>query len=246
MSEAEIAGVSPARLRTFAVWSGMAVSLALMLGAGIWGWRLVEREAVGVPIIRAAAGPMRIAPEEPGGDRAEHQGLSVSRIAAGVGEIPLASELYLAPRAADLSVEDLPAPEEPPAPAIDATDLAVAEALGLDAATLIQASAPAGPRPAPRPSTRSTRMAPLPVSGGESVQLGAFPEEDVAAAEWRDLVDRFPDLLEGTERRIERVERDDRTFWRLRAGGFPGLADARRVCAALIAGEAECVPVVRR
>jgi hypothetical protein len=81
--------------------------------------------------------------------------------------------------------------------------------------------------------------------GGEAVQLGAFPEEGLAAAEWRSLLGRFPELLEGTDRRIERVDRDDRTFWRLRAGGFADLADARRVCAALTAGDAECIPVVR-
>ncbi len=151
MSEAETVGASRVPVRTFATWGAAAISVALVVGAGVWGWRLMEREAVGVPIIRAAEGPMRIAPEEPGGDRAEHQGLSVSRIAAGAGEIPLASEVRLAPRAVELTAEDMPAPDVAEPPAIDAMDLAVAEALGLDAATIFKASAPAGPRPLPRP-----------------------------------------------------------------------------------------------
>ncbi len=247
MSEAGTVGTSSVRIRTVAVRAGAAISLSLVVGAGVWGWRLMEREAVGIPIIRAAEGPMRLAPEEPGGDRAEHQGLSVSRIAAGIGEVSPASELRLAPRTVELTPEDLPEPDVPEQPAIDAMDLAVAEALGLDAATIIKASAPVGPRPLPRPATRAAFASVAPaVSPGELVQLGAFPEEQMAAAEWRDLLDRFPDLLEGTDRRIEQVQREDRTFWRLRAGGFADIADARRVCAALTAGQAECIPVVRR
>lgn len=246
MSEAEDIGGTRVSIRTAAARMGVAVSIVLVLGAGVWGWRLVEREVAGIPVIRAAEGPMRIAPEEPGGDQAEHQGLSVSRIAAGVGEIPGASELHLAPRTVELRAEDMPAPPEPPAPAVAATDLAVAEALGLDASALVRASAEVRPRPEPRPRSRSAWGGSATAGVGEVVQLGAFPDEALAVAEWRSLVGRFPDLLEGTERRIERVDREDRTFWRLRAGGFPDLADARRVCAALTAGDAECIPVVRR
>lgn len=243
MSEAEIVGGSRTSIRSLAVWTGAGLSLALVLGASVWGWRLLEREAVGVPIIRAAEGPMRIAPEEPGGDRAEHQGLSVSHIAAGAEEEPLASEVHLAPRELDLAAEDMPQPPQPERPAINATDMAVAEALGLDAAEIFQASAPAGPQIEPRAPRRARTSTP---GGGEAVQLGAFPEEQMAAAEWGNLVRRFPELLEETERRIERVDREERTFWRLRAGGFDDLSDARRVCAALTAGDAECIPVVRR
>ena len=246
MSEAEGIGGTRVSIRTAAARMGVAVSVALILGAGVWSWRLIERQAAGVPVIRAAEGPMRIAPEEPGGDLAEHQGLSVSRIAAGVTGVTRASELRLAPRTVEIRAEDMPAPPEPPPPAIAATDLAVAEALGLDANALVRASAEVRPRPEPRPRSHSGWSGSTAAGGGEVVQLGAFPEEDLAAAEWRTLVGRFPDLLDGTERRIERVDREDRTFWRLRAGGFPDLADARRVCAALTAGDAECIPVVRR
>jgi hypothetical protein len=243
MSEAGIVGGSRARIRKLAVRAGVGISLALVLGAGVWGWRLMEREVVGVPTIRAAEGPMRVAPQEPGGDLAEHQGLSVSRVAAGAGEVALSPEVYLAPRAMEFAAEDMPVDPEAEAPVIDAMDLAVAEALGLDAASLFEASADAGARAEPRRSRRSARVAVA--DGGESVQLGAFPEEALATAEWRSLLGRFPELLEGTDRRIERVDRDSRTFWRLRAGGFADLADARRVCAALTAGDAECIPVVR-
>jgi hypothetical protein len=242
MSEAD--QVPGLRVGTLAGWIGGAVSLALVLGAGVWTWRLMERETAGVPVIRAEQGPMRVAPEKPGGDRAAHQGLSVSHVAAREGEVSLADRLRLAPRGADLAAADMP----PDPDAVAATDLAVAEALGLDTAVLIPASAQIAARPAPRPAPRLRKVdiAATAPSGGEAIQLGAFPTEARAAAGWVDLVTRFPDLLDGTERRLERVERGGRTFWRLRAGGFADLADARRVCAALAAGAAECVPVVRR
>jgi hypothetical protein len=242
MNEAE--QVNGLRVGTLAGWAGGIVSLALVLGAGLWTWRLMERETAGVPLIRAEQGPMRVAPDDPGGDRAAHQGLSVSHVAARKGKIVPADRLRLAPRGSDLAAADMP----PDPDAVAATDLAVAEALGLDTATLIPASAQIAARPAPRPATRvmKAEVAARAPSGGEAIQLGAFPTKERAAAGWVDLVARFPDLLDGTERRLERVERGGRAFWRLRAGGFADLADARRVCAALAAGEAECIPVVRR
>jgi hypothetical protein len=246
MTEAETVGDHRARVCSLARLGGAAISLGLVLGAVGWAWQLLERDTVGVPIIRAADGPMRIAPENPGGDRAKHQGLSVSHIAAGAAQKPPAAELRLAPRSAELASEDMPAVLAAyPAP-IDATDLAVAEALGLDPKALMNANVPVESRPAPRPVVRKTRPLADDVHAGEAVQLGAFSEEHLAASEWINLVGRFPALREGTERRIQRVERGGRTFWRLRAGGFADLADARRVCAALAVGDVECVPVVRR
>lgn len=237
MSEAATVGTGGIRIRTLTRWTGMTLSLGLVLGAGVWGWRLMEREAVGVPVIHAAEGPMRIAPEEPGGNLAEHQGLAVSRIAAREGEEPLANELHLAPRTVELAPSDMPQPRFE-APQIAATDLAVAEALGLDAADLVEVGATP---PARREVARNVSL-----GGDEAVQLGAFPQETLARSAWTALVGKFPDLLEGSEQRIEMVERQGRTFWRLRAGGFSDIADARRVCAALNAGGAECVAVVRR
>lgn len=237
MSDAATVETGGLPIRTLTRLTGMTLSLGLVMGAGVWGWRLMERETVGVPLIHAAEGPMRIAPEEPGGSFAEHQGLAVSRIAAREGEEPLANELHLAPRTVGLAPSDMPQPrlEEPQ---IAATDLAVAEALGLDAADLVEVSAAPPQR---RETVRNVSM-----GGKEAVQLGAFPQEALARSAWTALVGKFPDLLEGSEQRIEMVERQGRTFWRLRAGGFSDIADARRVCAALTAGGAECVPVVVR
>ena len=42
--------------------AGAAVSLALIVGIGIWGYKLIMRDVSGVPVVRAAEGPMRIQP----------------------------------------------------------------------------------------------------------------------------------------------------------------------------------------
>ncbi len=129
---------------TFINWLGAFVSLALIAGLAAWGWQLLQRDVSGVPVITALEGPMRIAPENPGGMVAEHQGLAVNRIPA-VGEAaPGAESVILAPQPVVLTDEDaamsalLPDATEtagaeeytaPPVQDSSPTDLAVMEAL---------------------------------------------------------------------------------------------------------------------
>jgi sporulation related protein len=88
--------------------AGAAVSLLLIGGLAVWGYQLVMRDVSGVPVVRALEGPMRVAPEDPGGQFASHMGLAVNAIAAvGEAEAP-ADRLTLAPRPLELSPEDLP------------------------------------------------------------------------------------------------------------------------------------------
>lgn len=86
--------------------TGALTSLALVVGIGVWGYKLAVRDVTGVPVIRALEGPARIAPEDPGGMLALNQGLAVNRIAAvGTAALP-ADSLTLAPAPAGLSDED--------------------------------------------------------------------------------------------------------------------------------------------
>jgi len=88
---------------------GSLVSVGLVIGLGVWGYKLLVRDVSGVPVIRAAEGPMRVQPEDPGGRQALNQGLSVNAIAA-VGSAGAApDELILAPAPLDLSEDDAPA-----------------------------------------------------------------------------------------------------------------------------------------
>ncbi len=90
--------------------AGAAVSLALVVGIGVWGYKLLVRDVSGIPLVRAVAGEMRVRPENPGGQLAEHQGLSVNTIAAiGEAEKP-ADQVKLAPEQIYLTEEDQPMP----------------------------------------------------------------------------------------------------------------------------------------
>jgi hypothetical protein len=88
--------------------AGAASSVALILGLVVWGYRLAVRDVSGVPVIRALEGPARIAPEDPGGDLAEHVGLSVNAIAGTGLAAPGPERVTLAPEGAGLSEDDLP------------------------------------------------------------------------------------------------------------------------------------------
>ena len=88
--------------------AGAAISLALIVGIGVWGYKLIVRDVSGIPVVRAAIGEMRVRPEEPGGAPAQHQGLAVNTVAAhGAAEDP-ADRLILAPAPLDLTEEDQP------------------------------------------------------------------------------------------------------------------------------------------
>lgn len=133
-------------------WSGGLISLVLIAGTAVWGYKLLVRDVTGVPVVRALEGPMRVAPDDPGGSMAAHQGLAVNRVAAaGTAAGPVES-VILAPAPLNLSAEDVPMPRLPH-PVLDqavprdvaqaddagtvedtpedalATDMAVAEAL---------------------------------------------------------------------------------------------------------------------
>ncbi|GGW22574.1 sporulation protein [Gemmobacter lanyuensis] len=110
-------GAAPApHSRKWVNVAGALVSVAMLLGAGVWGYRIAVRDVMGIPVIKAMEGPMRVAPENPGGTVTAHQGLSVNDVAAVGVATPLPEEIVLAPRPLDLSDEDVAglAPEPPP------------------------------------------------------------------------------------------------------------------------------------
>lgn len=84
-------------------WAGAIVSLGLVVGMAIWAYQLAVRDVSGVPVIRALEGPMRSAPEDPGGLQADHQGLAVNRLAEGAAAAAVPDVLVLAPPPVDLT-----------------------------------------------------------------------------------------------------------------------------------------------
>ncbi len=83
-------------------------------------------------------------------------------------------------------------------------------------------------------------------SGTRMVQLGAYASPEIAAAEWDKLLARFDTYLDQKIRVIQKASSGGRVFYRLRAMGFSDVSDARRLCSALKAENADCIPVTTR
>lgn len=299
---------------------GAAASLALLVGVGVWSYQLLMRDVSGVPVVRAAEGPMRVQPEDPGGHQAQHQGLSVNNVAAeGTAGAP-ADRLILAPAPLELTAEDeavgqpvvaaatpdatAPAEgmteaappvqmgaEEPVPAGQEALQLAAVERLAAQLAEGVEPLGELAPitetapesaqevqvalmaprkvegglgrslRPKLRPASLSsvqpaaaeTAAAGIPEidpnaipAGTRLAQLGAYDSAETARKEWDRLQGKFGEYLEGKDRVVQKAKSGGRTFYRLRAMGFADLSDARRFCSALVAENAECIPVVTR
>jgi len=120
-------------------WAGALLSVLLIVGLATWGWKLWVRDVTGVPVVRALEGPMRVAPDDPGGLASEYQGLTVNRIAEERTDDSMADRVVLAPQPTVLDEEeDLPMAELAPPPALEtlpsldpvaSSDEAVANAL---------------------------------------------------------------------------------------------------------------------
>ncbi|MEM6578152.1 MAG: SPOR domain-containing protein [Pseudomonadota bacterium] len=153
---AQEAGLDPKSILNIV---GALLSLALLIGVGVWSYKLIVRDVSGVPVVRAAEGPIRVQPASPGGQQAQHQGLSVNDVAA-VGEASQpANRLILAPPPLALTAEDTPAEIRPteaqvrreaPAdlsPAAEQDDAVPADAAQAQLAALSAADTPQSPDP---------------------------------------------------------------------------------------------------
>lgn len=317
--------------------AGALTSLVLVVGVGVWGYRLLVRDVSGVPVVRALEGPMREQPGDPGGTAASYQGLAVNAIAAQGTAAKPADRLVLAPRTVALTDEDAPmARAEPKQPetgagtasetgaetasetggsatgkgaASEQTVAALVQELTANVkpisvegggdeklpvatpvAARIEHPAPVDPgilgdavhvanpallnapgvkvslRPMVRPVRAVAGEAPksgevlakasenagldidpdtLP-KGTRLAQLGAYDTPEIARAAWGKVSARFVDYMDGKKRVIQQASSGGRTFYRLRALGFEDLSDARRFCAALVAENADCIPVTVR
>ncbi|MFO1106552.1 MAG: SPOR domain-containing protein [Amaricoccus sp.] len=156
-----VAGLGPDRLIPASVqrWSGAVLFLALVGAMGLWAYRLGTQDAAEVPVIKAMAGPTRVAPQDPGGREAAHQGLEVNAVLAGK-TISVQKEAKAArPEPAALTKEDAPQADlelqaaPPPAPpadlpvSADAAPTAAPVNIQTELAAMVEAAAPAGSEP---------------------------------------------------------------------------------------------------
>ena len=134
-----------ARAQKLVNGAGALVSLGLVAGMCVWGYQLLVRDVSGVPVIEALEGAFRVAPEDPGGMTAPHQGLQVNEIAAVGSAAAPEDEVRLAPGAEPLAEEDQAWGELMNAPVteggegeIDMADAATSEMAMLDEADATQ------------------------------------------------------------------------------------------------------------
>ncbi|MBC7132837.1 MAG: SPOR domain-containing protein [Roseovarius sp.] len=163
--------------------AGAIVSLALIGGISVWGYGVVMRDVSGVPVVRALEGPMREAPEDPGGRSAANQGLSVNRVAAEGTAAPPPDRIIIAPGPLDLMAGDMAVPEQteardeaaPPAAASRPLPQPRPQPADVHLAVLREVATDPDPDPAPAPA-----LAPRPaISGGlgQSLRPRARPAD---------------------------------------------------------------------
>ena len=194
--------------------SAAAISVALMVGVGVWGYKLLVRDVTGIPVVKAMEGDMRVAPENPGGEIASHVGLSVNSVPGEGGAAAPEDRLVLAPSGVGLQAEDLEmtpaaeAAEVTPAPAPEIAE-AVAATLNVEeeapeAETVAALATPVDPN---TPLTAEDVLA-----LADQIAAGAVPMTDLAEGETAPIEvavngvvvdpDIIPDAVPGVRRSL--------------------------------------------
>jgi hypothetical protein len=249
-------------------WIGAALALVVISVLVFWGYRLGQRDASTVPVIRAAREQAKIQPDDPGGAEIAHQDITSYNAGDG-GNAP--SEITFAPppeRPAeeDVAMGALPDGEEetggePAGGPGETEDVAATD----DAGAGPDASAGDGTEQAPeaspaapaRPGDLSQRMAAArraiseeaglasrAAASAVQIQLGAFPDRELTKAEWARIYRANEDILSGRALVVQSTISGGRRFFRLRAGPFKNRIEAQNVCRALQARGQDCLVAV--
>ncbi len=208
-------GMDPATRRLAFIAGGLGATLLLVVG----GWTVIGHRTAAVPVVQADNRPIRVKPENPGG-------LQV----AGANEDILSG-------GSESKVGKLAPPPEAPAPQeLQSPPPVVAASPPAAAAT----PAPAKPVAA-KPDAAPDKHPATPAAKGALVQLAAVNSEDAAKSEWQRLSKRLPDLLGQRKPAFVKAERDGRTLWRVRTGGFSDVAQATSFCEKMRAKGVGCL-----
>ncbi len=200
----------------------------------------VQRGRESAPrVIAAEQGPVRTAPENPGGTT-PYQGLKIYEQPAPPDEesTPAQAEAAKPPPAAPSPKPKAAAPA--PRQAVSAPVSAPKPAAAKPAASKPAAAGPAPAKPAPAPAAAT---APKPVAGGNYVlQIGSYKSEAEANAAWK-LYQRKHPLVGGYAPDIQRADLGSKGVWyRLRIGSFADRDAAGNLCSKLKADGGGCFP----
>ena len=218
------------QIRRMALIAGGAV---VVVALGVGGYSMLAHRPHGVPVIEADSRPLRVKPDNPGGMQvvgAEEQ------IMGGSGT--QADAMAPAPEAPEpqvLRAQIQAARQPPPAPPVALAAPPVVVPPAVSAAPDQRPIAPAVVARAP-----AGRAPPSPTSAGMEVQLAALASEQAAMTEWQQLAKRMPDLMASRHPTVLKAERDGKTFYRLRTGGFADTAQATAFCTQIKAKGGGC------
>jgi hypothetical protein len=200
-------------------------TLLVMIG----GWSLVGHRNATVPVLQADTKPVRVKPDNPGG--LQVSGANVDILSGGVDT----ADGRLAPPP-EAPVPSLTAPPAPGTVTSAAPSLAPLSPAPAATPTALPASSK--PIVAKQAATPEKRQAPPPST--TLVQLAAVRSEEAARSEWERLSKRLPDLLGQHRPAFSKTERDGRTLWRVRTGGFSDASQATAFCERVRAKGASC------
>lgn len=156
--------------------AGALSALALVGAFGWWCWDLAVRDLSGVPVVRALEGPARVAPDEPGGAVASHQGLAINAVQADADE-HRPDRVVLAPRAAGIAPDDAARPT----PTAARAPVAEPAPAGATVTTYtVPVEVPAEPAPEATPEAAEPEVDPIQAALAEA--LGE-PAPDARASE---------------------------------------------------------------
>jgi hypothetical protein len=213
--------MDPATRRLALIAGGLGAALLAIIG----GWSMMNDRSAAIPVIQADGRPVRVKPENPGGMQiagANDDALSGGTATGGdkLGPPPEA------PAPLSLSTP-------PPAPPV-----AVAPPVPVPAPVKPVVEKPVVPAEKRTASTAAER--PAPGAKAAQVQLAAVSSEEAARAEWQRMEKRMPELFGPRQPAFSKTERNGRTLWRLRTGGFSDTAQATAFCERVRAKGAGC------
>ena len=251
--------------------ASLFLALLILVGLGIYVISGRKQDGSGefkrpedAPLIAADAGPYKLAPTDPGG--AVVAGVDDSIAAAGRGDnpgsaidtaaVPEEPLARTASSGAELPTDLLPPPRvvapaaKVPAPAVPPPVKAAVVAPPKVAVPVVQpvADKPKPTKPQsdmvkalkPDPLAEAVPPKPAKAPGGAALQLGAFSTAAKADAAWTAAVGHAP-ALGGLTKRVEPIDRDGKTLYRLRAAGVASKAAATELCAKVKADGDACL-----
>lgn len=219
--------MDPGTRRLVLIAGGLGAALVVVVG----GWELVGHRSTTVPVVQADNRPIRVKPDNPGGM-----------------QVAGANEDILSGGAESATGKLAPPPEAPAPQALRAPPPpAVAPPAPAPAPVVTAAPQPSVAMTPPKPGVTAKPVEPAPEkrpavvpAGNTLVQLAAVRSEDAAKSEWERLSKRFPELLGSHRPAFSKTERDGRTLWRVRTGGFSDVPQATSFCEKVRAKGAAC------